>query len=57
MLARVKPGAVGANPHALREPRTESEKRVLCYLATNLSVAEIAGELEMHWTGRWRQPR
>jgi LuxR family maltose regulon positive regulatory protein len=46
LLSRTGPARPG-EPHDLREPLTESETRVLRYLPTNLSQAEIAGELHL----------
>jgi LuxR family transcriptional regulator, maltose regulon positive regulatory protein len=45
LLAGSRPAARVAEPHALPEPLSESETRVLRYLPTNLSKREIAGEL------------
>jgi LuxR family maltose regulon positive regulatory protein len=45
LLAGRAHGAAGTEVHALEEPLSESELRVLRYLPTNLPAPEIAGEL------------
>ena len=45
VLAGQRPGSPPAGPQHLREPLSHAEARVLRYLPTKLSAAEIAGEL------------
>jgi LuxR family transcriptional regulator, maltose regulon positive regulatory protein len=45
LLAGNRPATPPAEPQPVHEPLSGSELRVLCYLPTNLTAPEIAGEL------------